>query len=472
MKKPDVVMIVVDCLRAESLFGDRRSASAPAIDRLADRGAVCTSVITQQNLTAPCFASLLTGTYSSRHRLKCQLGFKLSDSVTSLAEIFRANGYHTRAEVTGPLHSIYGLDRGFDTYHYRKTSEFFDRSFADSLLGQLDERADGAPNFLLLHLWDIHAPRKVEKSFDDLRYGADEYDRAISSLDAHLGYFIEALGEERVVILTGDHGEKLPADGLEPGTALPYFSDKLDLDAFSLWNHISPDFFFNVQLRTVHWMGQHSPKSMRDKFLQFYFATEKAMSDKRLSNRTKMYLRVNRNEGHGMHLYDYLCRVPLIMAGGDHFAGGVRQGRQVRQVDILPTIVEALELETGEANGHDGTSLGPLLRGEEYSEQPALLEVFGTVVAEEIFSLAGVRTSEYKYIFSPGDPECPEELYDLKADPMERSNIAPSMPDVREDMASLYGLCASQSASLEETSMSVDEEAVLTEKLRALGYID
>lgn len=472
MKRPDVVMIVVDCLRAESLFGRRRSATAPAIDRLAGRGAVCTSVITQQNLTAPCFASLLTGTYSSRHRLKCQLGFKLSESVITLAEIFQANGYHTRAEVTGPLHAIYALDRGFDVYNYRKTSEFFDGAFADRLLRELDERVDGAPNFLLLHLWDIHHPRKVDKAFDDSRYGHDEYDRAISSLDAHLGYFIEALGEERVVILTGDHGEKLPGDGLEPGTALPYFSDKLDLDAFSPWNHISPDIFFKVQLRTVHWMGQHAPKSMREKFLQFYFATEEAMGAKRLKNRTKMYLRVNRREGHGMHLYDYLCRVPLIMAGGGLFNAGVRLDRQVRQVDILPTIVDALGLETGEDDGRDGMSLVPLLCGEEIPEQPALLEVFGTVVAEEIFSLAGVRTSEYKYIFSPGDGLCPEELYDLASDPMERTNVAASLPEVREDMASLYALCASQSADPGETSMSSEEEEVLTEKLRALGYID
>ena len=88
------------------------------------------------------------------------------------------------------------------------------------------------------------------------------------------------------------------------------------------------------------------------------------------------------------------------------------------------------------------------------------------------FSLAGVRTSEYKYIFSPGDPACPEELYDLKSDPSERTNIVSDRPEIKEDMASLYGLCSARSSGPEETGMSSEEEEMLTERLRALGYID
>jgi len=471
MTKPNVVMIVVDCLRAGALVGRERTAKTPNLDKLAQRGSLFTTLTTQQNFTGPCFASLLTGTYSQRNQLKCQLGYKLSESITPVAEIFRRNGYHTYAEVSGPLHSIFGLDRGFDRYRFRKSSEYFDEGLKKSLLQQIQDGSIQAPYFLLLHLWDIHAPRQVAKPFDSPEYGREEFDRALSTLDHRLGDFLDALGEDTVIIFTGDHGEKLSSDEVLPGTALAYFSEKLNLDAFSLWNHVSPDIYFKIMLAVVHWMAERAPKGLREKFLQFYYATERAMGGKQLVRRTKLYLRVNRHEGHGIHVYDYLCCVPLILAGAGHFPKDLRIEKQTRQVDIVPTLVDALELKVDGPVEVDGQSLGGLMHGEAFDERPALLEAFGTVMYPEGFSVKGIRTPEYKYSFSPGDPACPKELYDLHADPGERKNLANEQQETCKELEDLHTYHSSKIEG-EESAMTAEEEAEMAERLRDLGYIE
>ncbi len=471
MTKPNVVMIVVDCLRAATLVGPERSARTPNLDNLAERGALFSTCVTQQNFTGPCFASLLTGTYSQRNQLKCQLGYKLSDSIRTVAEIFRMNGYHTYAEVSGPLHSIFGLNRGFEHYRFRKSSEYFDDALRKSLLQQIQDGSIKKPYFLLLHLWDIHAPRQVTEQFDKPEYGREEFDRALSTLDHRLGDFLDALGEDTVVVFTGDHGEKLPSDEILPGTALAYFSEKLDLDAFSIWNHISPDIYFKIMLAVVHWMAERAPKNLREKFLQFYYATERAMGGKQLVRRTKLYLRVNRNEGHGIHIYDYLCCVPLILSGGGVFPKSFRSGKQARQIDIVPTLVDALELKTDGPVEMDGQSLGGLLHGGDYEEKPALVEAYGTVMYPEGFSVKGIRTPDHKFSFSPGDPDCPKELYDLRADPGERKNLAEEQPEICKELEDLHTYQSSQIEG-EESAMSAEEEAEMADRLRDLGYIE
>jgi choline-sulfatase len=163
---------------------------------------------------------------------------------------------------------------------------------------------------------------------------------------------------------------------------------------------------------------------------------------------------------HGYYLYDSTVRVPLILAGP-----GVRPGRVVKEgvrlVDLMPTLLDALDIEPG-ARTADGISFWTKLEGDAFEERPAVLEnrsqkhQFGWAIQ------SGLRFDGWKWIRSP-EPE----LYDLRDDPGETRNLAGREPD--------------RAAALERERIRLvgDERAApadqLTpeenERLRSLGYV-
>ena len=76
----------------------------------------------------------------------------------------------------------------------------------------------------------------------------------------------------------------------------------------------------------------------------------------------------------------------------------------------------------------------------------------------------GVRTERWKYIRSAAA----EELYDLRADPGERRNLAGERGDVREEMRSALAAWT-RAHPLNMAHAPLNEE--LKETLRSLGYL-
>jgi hypothetical protein len=58
----------------------------------------------------------------------------------------------------------------------------------------------------------------------------------------------------------------------------------------------------------------------------------------------------------------------------------------------------------------------------------AFIEAFGRVRGTEHDRRLGWRTERWKYVEAPHAPDVPDELFDLVADPRERRNLAPSEP--------------------------------------------
>jgi choline-sulfatase len=119
-----------------------------------------------------------------------------------------------------------------------------------------------------------------------------------------------------------------------------------------------------------------------------------------------------------MTFFEGGCRVPLIVHAPGRFAPA-RVAASVSHVDLLPTLVE---LATGAPSAAwpdpiDGRSLLPHLTGGGGHD-----EAFGEYLAEgAIAPLVMIRRGRYKYVHSPADPD---QLYDLRADPQERINLA------------------------------------------------
>jgi arylsulfatase A-like enzyme len=114
---PNVILIVLDTVRAESLslYGYPRD-TTPNLKRLAARGIRYDLAFATAPWTAPSHASMFTGRW--RHELSVNWDRPLDRTTPTLAEFLAARGYATAGFVANTTYCSYetGLDRGFAHY--------------------------------------------------------------------------------------------------------------------------------------------------------------------------------------------------------------------------------------------------------------------------------------------------------------------------------------------------------------------
>jgi choline-sulfatase len=121
-----------------------------------------------------------------------------------------------------------------------------------------------------------------------------------------------------------------------------------------------------------------------------------------------------------MTFFEGGCRVPLIVHAPGQF-DVAHVSASVSHLDLLPTLVE---LARGAARPAwpdtlDGRSLVPHLRGEPQAHDEAI----GEYLAEgAIAPIVMLRRGDFKFIHTPSDPD---QLFNVVADPLERTNLAP-----------------------------------------------
>ena len=166
--RPDIVLVVVDTLRADRLSAEgsgRRT--TPHLDARAARGMRYARAYAHSSWTLPSFASLLTGLLPHEHRVGSSrrapghLG-ALPDRRHTLPEVLAGSGYRSAAFVNNPfLAPRYKLDQGFDPYDLVTASNQYHRTAqatVDAGLAWLGTAAsaDSAPALLMLHLMEPH----------------------------------------------------------------------------------------------------------------------------------------------------------------------------------------------------------------------------------------------------------------------------------------------------------------------------
>ncbi len=124
--------------------------------------------------------------------------------------------------------------------------------------------------------------------------------------------------------------------------------------------------------------------------------------------------------------YDGGHRVPFFLRWP---AAGLEGGRDITEmalhVDVLPTFIDLCGLVSPEDVDFDGQSLGPLLRGEEEQfaeDRVHFLQYRQYTEPPEKWTNA-VITRQWRLIGG-------KELYDIKADPGQQSDVAAQYPDV------------------------------------------
>jgi arylsulfatase A-like enzyme/tetratricopeptide (TPR) repeat protein len=404
VEKPNLVLITLDTTRADRLgcYG-YAAAKTPHIDALAQAGVLFEQAASPVPLTQPAHSSLMTGTYPTYHGVRINGSAALSQAQTTLAEILNANGYQTGAFIGAfVLDKRWGLNQGFQMYDDQFDMRKFKRLDLASVQRPADEVMDSAlawletqkqhPFFAWIHFYDAHTPYEPPEPYSS-EYGprgaAGLYDGEIAFVDSQVGRFVSwleanAIDEQTVVVLVGDHGESLGSHG--EGT-------------------------------------------------------------------------------HGYFVYDYALHVPLVVATSLSELRAVRVGSQVSMVDVFPTVLSLLGIES-EAPVQGRSLVPEMFHPGDVQESYAYAESMTPSLQFGWSALHSLRSRRYKWIEAPKP-----ELYDLIADPGEIANVYERNPAVARDMRTALDRLMRETAQNAPAPEAADFDKETIESLAALGYI-
>lgn len=387
----NIIVIDVDTLRADHLsaYGYPHPTS-PTLDRLAADGALFGNALCAGLPTAPAHTSFYTGRHPISHGIVSHGGARdLPETMPFLPEILGANGFATAA-VDNLYMNKKAFARGYE--HYINPSARHPRLLTTPArevnaraIPWLRNYATKEPFFLFLHYWDPHTPYLPPEPYRHLFYDGAPDDPANDSLDVMQRQPMGDLWSQ--AWFPKLHPDLTDADYVRAAydQCIRYVDDAI-AEVLGTVEELGI-----TEETLVLLMGDHG-ESMTEHDIFF--------------------------EHHG--LYEPTLRVPLILRWPGRIPPGRRIPALVQHTDLLPTLLEAAELEI--PDGVDGQSLWPLIRGEAASLRP-------WIVAEECTWQAAwcIRTERHKLILyrRPGLHNTPmRELFDLVADPGETRNLA------------------------------------------------
>ena len=444
--KPDAIfLIVVDTLRSDRLscYGYEGHAT-PNIDRLAAAGVRFTRAHTVASWTCPSMGAMLTSRYPAqlglvetaaekgkrfpwRHK-RPQVSMRLPAGVPTLAEMMAAAGFQTAAFVNQPaLNASGSYARGFDTYLYPVTRDDVGRLSAEPGLGQLQQWNTN------LHA-DVSDALLVEKFGRWLGRNADKRPFAwLHLLSPHTPYTPPE-----------PYAPAPPGPGQFPSPSARYDGEVRSVDAM-----------IGDALDAIE---QHVGL---DRSLVIFTADHGEEFDD------------HGHYDHGHSFYREIQRVPLLVVAPRILPAGVVD-RNVRIIDIAPTILELVGQAGAATEGLEGVSLISAMTADA-PRQPVYGE--GMLYGNTKYCLV---QDGLKLIVEQPDERC--ELYDVDADEAERVNLASQQP---QQVAAMLRQLAEWHARVvhdyqelqsetsdQRSSEELDRERERTlEALRSLGYI-
>jgi len=326
MDRPDLLLITVDTLRWDHLgcYGYPR-ATSPHIDALARDGLLFENAYVQIPKTTPSIASLMTGLYPQSHK-NLQLRRQLPDVHDTLAERLLEAGYRTGG-IVGQynLHRSVGLAQGFETYSdqfpgqatgshaggtFDPLSEKRAGALVDEALAWL-AASDSRPSFLWIHFMDPHAAYDPPPPYHEAFAGEAYLQRELAIEQIHRQAY------------------------QPPHTRLAFYQQRYDGEIRYLDEQIGR------LLDALRETGRYDPTMI-------VFTTDHGEFMGDADGSGAPYF------SHGATLSEAEIRAPLIWKLPVGWPDGRPPGREpgvVESVDVLPTLVEILELRSVDADG-------------------------------------------------------------------------------------------------------------------------
>jgi arylsulfatase A-like enzyme len=440
---PDVLVVMIDTLRADALGCYGGEARTPNMDALAARGVVFEDVFAPSSWTLPSVASLFTSTYPWQHGCT-DFDRRIAGPLPSLPELLRDAGYRCRGVVGNPfVDESRGFARGFEVF--------------DVYTHEVERR--------------LFVTRFFELSLELTRLLVDRQRSLVPWL------------EPRPPFLS---------------TRLTFYAQDEDLNdrvrSFAWPVRDRPAFTY------VHYVAPHTPylehplpflktqppgtednvEELRARYLEEVAYTDRAVGEllealesDRILEDTIVVITSDHGEEflehggweHGTGLYQEVVRIPLIVAGPG-IAEGRRVARRVQLVDVAPTLLELAGLEVPES--FVGASLVPeLAAGAAPGPEASVFCEVETRALTRGERFVGVVAGEWKVVRrrSKDGALVEQEIYHLPSDPGEHTPLSEPMEEMG---ALLEALDAYESLQADHGSRPLTPDEL--EKIQALGY--
>jgi arylsulfatase A-like enzyme len=424
-----ILLVSLDTLRGDRVGRQVEGrALTPSLDALAGRGTTFEQAASAAPWTLPSHASMFTGRLPFTHGARMEHQAMRPDLAT-LAERLRDAGYRTAAFTGGGyVASYFGFDQGFEIYEdHDEGREGGPERIFQAALGWIESQGK-APFFAFVHTYEVHYPY-THADFVDEQARRDLGPLTVQELDAiHRGERTLTPAQRDAVKRLYD-GDVVSADR-QVGTLLEALERRGILDSVlvvvvsdhgeDLWDH--------------------------DEI---------------------------RSPGHGHSLYEELLHVPLIFSA----PGLVREGGRIRTpvslIDLTPTLLDLTGLPPLALA--EGRSLAQVLkRGGE--PEPRAIFAESIEYGPDRFSR---REGDLKVILAPLPDRYnshvkvtvrPVEVFDLAADPQERSSVAAAPPSgTGPSMEALWRRVEAVFRPARAGAGKLAPE--LREQLRSLGYV-
>jgi arylsulfatase A-like enzyme len=428
----NAILITFDSVRAD-LVAEAKAGDLPAICSLRDGGAFFRKSIVQMPSTVPSHTSMLTGLYPARTSVR-DGHHKVPNGVPTIFSMLGKAGVRTFASLgTGML-----ATRGIEGIQQRVP-------FRLSALAKAIETLRGGRFFVFVHYWDTHTPYETTLPGHNLTDILLNRLR-IAELFKHVRVlrrisdcvWLRRVERIRKLMRAGD-GRIVPAikDGYKKSLA-------------------KADRFVGKLLKILRAAG------VADDTLLILTADH----GDSFNEHDEIHRAADKRYEHGQFLYDNVITVPLIFYGPK--SGPAQMfDRQVQQIDILPTILDAMGVDCEEQL--DGKSLWGGCTGEQQDVETQF--AFSEVVRDQWgIERRCVRTPRFKLIRDYKNNT--HELYDLKADPQETKNLWPfdlctEKTRLVSELEAFAGIAAGRVQSYAE-----GEQRQIEQTLRNLGYLD
>ena len=387
----NLIICSLDTLRADHLscLGNGRGLT-PNLDRIASEGALFSQTYATDIPTQPSHTALFTGKFGINSGIVSHFhpAAYLPEETLWLPSLLRRNGH-----VTGAVDHLFAMKdwfiRGYDDYMPPPGRSRSPGSVINSIgLPWVTEHKE-QDFFLFLHFWDAHIPYVPPSPYKE-RYSHGTAGRIDPDITAKLeGRPSYPLFKQNLY------------DFLDAMPNLDYIADLydaevayLDFEIGRIFQHLEQEGLLEDTMVVL--FGDHG-ENMTEHDAWFDHAG----------------------------LYDSVTHVPLILWAPGRIPA-IESSAMVTLADVMPTILETMGLPA--ADGIDGRSLFPLMRGETATHRDAVM------LSEATWQAArGVRTPEWKYIrFLQTTIYGRDgvELYDLANDPHEQVNVADLHPEV------------------------------------------
>lgn len=424
----NVVIVLVDTLRADHLpiYGYDRPTS-PFLQEFSRRGVIFSQARSQAACTFPSVNSLLTSRYPQHFQNSVrEYGWGIPKYLPTLAEMLQAVGYVTAAVSSSGIVRVNPSPRNPDGGYGAGFAEFDDKCMRQSAACVnkaayriLDTLAE--PFFLYLHYFDPHIPYQPPA----------DHTRLFAANNVQKEWVAEGtLGP--ISSMLYDNGPAVEFTDQDLAHTIDLYDEEI--------------LYFDRQFSEL--IRRLEADGLLDHTL-LVFASDHG--EEFLEHRHVYHCRDL--------IYDTTVKTPFIFWIPGLRSSGAVNHTLAQNLDIVPTILDYLKIDWS-TFGLDGTSLRPALEENRSVHQ----YIFGVQRYER-----WVASDRYKlsYNIKSGDTE----LFDLRLDPGERTNLTARRPHLTEELQGVLMHWMDKIEGDVDLAARVEKATEVTERLRALGYL-